>query len=86
MIQSREDYRAYLEADQIALGINRRRPRLLGDDVWKFERLLRKLEYFENCKKDPVSRLYLKYIHYKFYRLSLRLGFYIPPNVFGPAR
>jgi len=85
MIQSKEDYKFYLKADRIALDMHRERPRLIGDDVWKFERLLRKAEYFGNCKKDAVSRLYLNYIHYKLYKLGLKLGFFIPPNVFGPG-
>jgi serine acetyltransferase len=85
MIQSKEDYKFYLEADRIALGITRKRPRLFGDEVWKFERLLRKVEYVKNCKKDILSRAYLNYIHFRLYRLSLKLGFWIPTNVFGPG-
>ena len=50
-----------------------------------FERLLRKAEYFENCKKDFISRIYLTYLRYKLYKLSLKLGFWIPTNVFGPG-
>ena len=50
MIKSREDYMHYLESDRIALGRTGKRPRI-NDETWKFERLLRRLEYYINCKK-----------------------------------
>lgn len=84
-IQSKEDYSFYLDADRIALNIERKRPRLIGDDVWKFQRLLRRAEYFHNCKKDTISKTYFKYLYYKWYRQGLKFGFFIPLNVFGPG-
>lgn len=53
MIQSKEDYLYYLERDRLALGIpdNIRKPRIGKDDIWRWERLLRKCEYYSNCKK-----------------------------------
>jgi serine O-acetyltransferase len=85
MIQSKNDYHFYLEADRLALDITRQRPRIIGDDIWKFERLLRKFEYFINCKHDVPSRLYCSYLRYRFYKMGLKLGYLIPPNVFGPG-
>lgn len=85
MIQCKEDYVFYLEADRIALGTRRKRPRLVGDDVWKFQRLLRKTEYFHNCKKDIFSRIYFMYLYYKWYKMCIKLGYLIPLNVFGPG-
>ena len=85
MIQSKEDYHYYLEADRVALDKDYRRPRFFGDEVWKFQRLLRKAEYYENCKGDFLSRKYLNYLRLKLYRLGLQLGFSIPRNVFGPG-
>ena len=87
MIQSKEDYRYYLEADRIALG--RKKWNLksaLFDDVWKFERLLRKLEYYANCRQRSIflNLLYILY-SYKFYKLSTKLNFTIPINAFGPG-
>ncbi|MFI5383030.1 MAG: serine O-acetyltransferase, partial [Methanosarcina thermophila] len=60
-------------------------PKLIGDDIWKFQRLLRQAEYYTNCKKSFLSKLYLKYILYKYHKMSVRLGFTIPLNVFGPG-
>lgn len=85
LIKSKADYEFYLEADRIALDISRKRPMLIGDDIWKFQRLLRKAEYIGNCKKDILSRVYLSYLKFRIYRLGLTLGFAIPRNVFGPG-
>ncbi len=84
MISSLADYRFYLEADRIAHSKPRRRP-IIGEDAWKFQRLLRKVEYYENCKTSHVSRFYLKFLHLRFHLLGQRLGFTIPPNTFGPG-
>lgn len=67
------------------MGKNYRRPKLIGDDIWKFQKLLRKAEYYNNCKKSPISRLYFKYIIFRYYLISVHLGFSIPINVFGPG-
>lgn len=52
MIRSREDLHLYLQKDKEALSIPacRKLPRLLGDDIWKFERALRYVEYYTNSK------------------------------------
>ncbi len=85
MISSREDYAYYLMADKIALGMNKKRPAIVGDDIWKFERLMRKLEYYTNCKKSLVWKPYVLLLGYLYYRQKIRLGFSVPINVFGPG-
>ena len=57
MIQSRKDYLYYLACDKVALRMNRKRPRYKHDIIWTFERLLRKCEYYENCKHDFLSKI-----------------------------
>ena len=90
MIRSRADYLRYLECDRIALG---RAPRTLGvrlrnviapDYIWDFQRLLRRLEYWQNSS-GPFARLMHLLVWIRFRRTSLRLGFTIPANVFGPG-
>ena len=84
MIDCKETYIRYREQDRIALGRKQdRHPRLFADEIWKFEILLRKVEYYTNCKKDFVSGIMNKYYKFKFHRLSVKLGFTIPINVFG---
>lgn len=85
MIKSYEDYLYYLDSDKFALRKSRNRPRLIGDDIWKFERLLRKTEYYNNCKKTGLWMPYVFLLKYLLYRKSIRLGFSIPLNVFGPG-
>ena len=82
MIQSHADYLAYLKADQAALQQHRNWKALLFDDVWRFQRLLRKLEYLINCRGNRLLRAWT---NVRFRRLSRQLGFSIPPNVFGPG-
>ena len=84
MIDCKETYIRYREQDRIALGRKQDgQPRLFGDEIWKFEILLRKVEYYTNCRNDFVSRMINKYYKYRFHRLSVKLGFTIPINVFG---
>lgn len=84
-IRTREDYRFYLEADRASLEITRSRPRLFGDEIWRFERLLRAVEYAENCLTSPLWAPYRALLSLRLHRLATRLGFTIPPNVFGPG-
>lgn len=86
MIDSKKAYRYYLEQDRIALGRKRdRRPRMFGDEIWKFEILLRKVEYDRNCRGGLAALCIGKYHKFRFHRLSVRLGMTIPPGVFGPG-
>lgn len=84
-IGTRDEYEFYLEADRASLEISRHRPRLFGDEIWRFERLLRAMEYWENCRDSPLWAPYRALLSLRFHRLSTRLGFTIPPNVFGPG-
>lgn len=86
MVDSKEAYRHYIVQDQTALGRGQdMRPRFFGDEIWKFEILLRKVEYDINCRRGPMGKLIGKYHKIRFHRLSVRLGFTISPNVFGPG-
>lgn len=59
LIKSKADYEFFLEADRIALltipGL--KRPRFFGDEIWKFQRLLRKVEFLKNCGKGRLNRI-----------------------------
>ena len=86
MIRSRKDYLAYLEADRLALGRSgSMRTLFVVDPIWAFQRLLRKVEYYTNCKQGLIYRPYLFYLKFKFNQYKLLLGFTIPPNAFGPG-
>lgn len=86
MIRSRKDYLDYLEADRLALGRSGWiRAFFLVDPIWVFQRLLRKVEYYTNCKPGLIYKPYFFYLKFKFNQYKLLLGFTIPPNVFGPG-
>lgn len=82
MIESYEDYRFYLEADRISSSMTRTLRNLLRDDVWIFQRKMRKLEYLTNCRKNNILRWITAY---QYKSLGRKLGFTIPINVFGPG-
>ena len=83
VIGSKEDYRFYLEADRVALNVDSWWPKYFSHDIWRFERHLRRLEYWKNCRRSALARPIYYLLYWRFRRLSLRLGFSIPPNVFG---
>lgn len=37
MITSKENLKQYLEQDRVALHIERKKPRIIGDEIWKFQ-------------------------------------------------
>lgn len=85
-IRSREDYIRFLECDKIALRVprNRRWPRPFLDDVWRYQILLRKLEY-RLIRRGLINRIFAGFTKLRFKRLGVRLGFTVDPYVFGPG-
>lgn len=85
MIHSKEEYKEYLQADKRALGITRKRPKFFADEIWKFERALRKYEYYHNLNigKNPLFLIAKIFAHARYHHLSVKLGFSIPINVFN---
>lgn len=91
MIQSKNDYIEYLERDRIALDIyngsflSKLKNLLIPNPIYRFQKLMRKLEYYVNCKNKGIYKLYILYLRYRYRRVSLKLNFSIPINVFGPG-
>lgn len=90
VIANKADYLNFLEADRIALGRNkmtfksRLKDMIYPDYIWRFQRLLRKMEYYKNTKpKNPFVIAHYYLLKIKFLKLSVKLGFTIPENVFG---
>lgn len=79
MINDKSDLIEYLQADKLALGRKRRRPSF-GDVIWKYEILLRKCEYYNNCKPASPMKYFYKY---KRFKLALKCNFSIPINTCG---
>lgn len=91
MIKSKQDYEHYLRADKIALGIDadsfqkKLKLAILPPPVWSFQKKLRKLEYYYNCKRGIFNKIYTYWLRYQFRKESIKLNFSIPINVFGPG-
>ena len=91
MINSFDDYKYYLNCDKVGLGINEKgivsliKNILFPNLIWKFQKTLRKLEYYHNCKHRLIEKPKYYYLKYKFRKISVKLGFSIPINVFGPG-
>ena len=92
MITSKDDYKAYLLADLIALTGNSKmdfrfklKQLFAPHQTLKFQRRLRKLEYYGNCRKNFFGKAYYYYLKFFFRRTSMKMGFSIPENVFGPG-
>lgn len=88
MIKNKKDYLFYLEADRKA----RNYPQKLlyiGNrkeiPLYNFQRLMRKVEYYNNCKKGIFNKIILLILKYRYKSLSIKYGFSIPINTFGPG-
>lgn len=77
MIQSKSDLYYYIQQDALASGRTKVKAHLLGDEIWKYQLCLRKLEYSTNAKKR-LAQLFYKF---RLHSLSVKLGFEIPINV-----
>ncbi|WP_215226790.1 serine O-acetyltransferase [Echinicola shivajiensis] len=92
MIQSKVDYLTYLERDLFSkfgvkkLSIKRKLKLFFYRDwVWEFQKSLRRLEYVYNCRNGIYRKLSLPLVFLRYKRLSVKLGFTIPINTFGPG-
>lgn len=91
MIKSKKDYIHYLAQDKKALGIVNSNfiSKLVNfispNPIWTFQKSLRKLEYYSNCRNKGLIKFYVLFLKYKFKRISIKLNFSIPINVFGPG-
>ena len=55
MISSKKELREYLKADKESLGIQRKRPKLFRDEIWRFEIALRKYSCCSSVKNDNLQ-------------------------------
>lgn len=85
-INSKKDRDYFISADLKSQGITKislkmKVVSLFVPQIWKYEYLLRKLEYSRNTGKKLSSKV----INFRFQRLGIKLGFTIEPNIFGPG-
>lgn len=86
IIRSKQEYLLYIAADLAAhyqteyKWIHR-----FNRPLIHFQLLLRRAEYYENCRKDIFGRIYLIVLKVRLMKISTHLGFTIPRHVFGPG-
>lgn len=89
MILSKNDYKFYNASDKFALNIkddwkSRIKRYFFPDEIWEFQKALRKAEYYRNCQTGFLDKVLYFFAYRKYRKLSLKLGFSISLNVFGP--
>lgn len=77
MIESKSDYLYFLKKDKESLKLGGIK-NYLFNDIWRFQRILRKHEYYAN--KNSLLKYWYAYKHKKIGRI---LGFTIPINTCG---
>ena len=78
MISTKAELKQYILQDSKAYRRKSISANLLGDDLWKFQLTMRKLDYLTTKRKENLFYL-LSYAFYrrKYYYFSVRLGFSI---------
>lgn len=84
MIYTRKELKEYLIQDAKANRRTSTSSRFFGDEIWKFQKVMRKCDYF-SCKKKDNFLFTIPFAFYKlrYHRLSVKLSFSIPYNIFG---
>lgn len=84
MIQSKQDYLEYIAEDEKALGLNSASTlNKLMNPVWKYQRSLRRHEYYTNCCKKKWQKPLVIWYALRHRHLGIKYGISIPINVFG---
>ena len=93
MIQSKQDYKEYLAQDRVSSNVpefksmsQKLKNAIAPSMEWQSIKALRYMEYCENVKKNTFGGKILWFIaKWHFRRISIKLGYSIPINVFGPG-
>lgn len=90
MITNKKEYLNYLEKDRKALKAKKRNfiiqffiDLLFPNFIWIFQRKLRKLEFYKNTQTNILRKIFYLYLYSRYRKYQLKLGYSIPPNVFG---
>lgn len=92
LLDSKEKLIEWIKRDRVSSGFPAKasfKERIIGcfapNYILCFEKLLRRVEYVNNCKSGPLWRVVLGVLRWRLRRVQVRLGFTIPINVFGPG-
>lgn len=87
MISSKEDLKFYIKCDEIARfgRLASAKEKLRKGPMWKFNIVLRKLEYNENCRRGIIKKVVRIALKIRKKRLEKATDWYIAENCFGPG-
>lgn len=84
MIHTKNELKEYIEWDARALGRRKLTASLFGDEIWKFQLSMRKLDYYHTCKQNNLLMIPLyAYYRFRYHSLSVKLGLSIPYDICG---
>ncbi|MBR6072179.1 MAG: hypothetical protein IKP77_05025 [Acholeplasmatales bacterium] len=85
MIKTKEDLKYYMEQDRLNLKQQKLKPDKY-DEIWKYEIILRKHEYYHNKeKKNLIDKILLNHYNKKHHKWSMKYTTNVPINVCGPG-
>ena len=85
MINSKAELSEYIRTDMLANWRSSARPKLFGDEQWKYLLAMRKLEYFGKfCGiRKMVHILPIAFYKFRYHRLGILCGYTIPLGTCG---
>lgn len=84
MISSHEDYLEYVREDRIALNrVNRKFPLTLLDLPLRYQLVLRRAEYYTNCKRALIYKPLVLFFQMRHRVIGNKCGYSIPLNTCG---
>ncbi len=77
---TRLKYKRYISEDAKANNRTSVRSKIFGDEIWKFIRRLRKMEYYDELRNEGslIGRLLFVLCYFRYRRISIKLGYSIP--------
>ncbi|MBE7032647.1 MAG: serine acetyltransferase [Ruminococcaceae bacterium] len=83
MITTKKELKEFLLQDAKANKRSSVRSKFFGDELWNFQKLMRKCDYFSFKRKSNILyNLPFIFVKFRYHRLSVKLGFSMPYNVF----
>lgn len=83
MIKTKQDLKDYLQCDKKQLGITKKFPLPFTDEIWKYEIVLRRYEYWLNHQDSIYANLARMVYKFIFHRWCVKLCINIGPNTCG---
>lgn len=77
--------RSFCAGNGGVISLEKRIKAIFAPSIWHYEVILRKTEYYYNCRKDFLGKIAYAFNRIRLESLGAKLGFTIPINVIGPG-